>query len=182
VCPFVSRAVVVERWVRFCRSPRWSFRTLIYVALRLAGEPGHTGYTSHLCASAGPRPPRRHPGARHARHDRAVTRTRSRHAHGTVDSFPFGSCLIGHIGLALRWACGPARGGDSAELSPSRRRRVRLRGCRRPARDVLSMCCRARGRCEGRRLWLSSGWLRRIAMRVAGTLSRRSVEGSQLTQ
>lgn len=45
VCPFVSRAVVVERWVRFCRSPRWSFRTLIYVALRLAGEPGHTAGT-----------------------------------------------------------------------------------------------------------------------------------------
>ena len=57
MCPFVSRAVVVERWVRFCRSPRWSFRTLIYVALRLverlAGEPGHTAPGTPARAPAG---------------------------------------------------------------------------------------------------------------------------------
>ena len=109
MCPFVSRAVVVERWVRFCRSPRWSFRTLIYVALRLAGEPGHTGYTSHLCAcrpaaaAPGPAPPGR--AAREARPrrnpDTLATRTRD----GGLVPVRF-SCLIGHIGLALRWACG----------------------------------------------------------------------------
>lgn len=183
MCPFVSRAVVVERWVRFCRSPRWSFRTLIYVALRLAGEPGHTAGTPARAprgaAAAAGRPP---PGARHARHDRAVTRTRSRHAHGTVDSFPFGSCLIGHIGLALRWACGPARGGDSAELSRHVGGAFVCADAAGPRATSCPCACRARGRCEGRRLWLSSGWLRRIAMRVAGTLSRRSVEGSKLTQ
>ena len=173
---------MVERWVRFCRSPRWSFRTLIYVALRLAGERGT--HRVQLRVPARGRGRRQSPPGRAAREarprrnpDTLATRTRDGGLVPVRFVFDWSHWTGASLGLRARPAAAilqlhSRHVGGAFVCADAAGPRATSRPC----------ACRARGRCEGRRLWLSAGWLRRIAMRVAGTLSRRSVEGSQLTQ
>ena len=156
------------------------------------GEPGHTyrgGRGGTLSRHIHPRTRTRVPTCRVPDPLGPADDT---HTCGLV-RFMFDSSHIGLSGRLPRWAVGArashseGAGRRAKAILVTSAAAVFVRGCRRagpPAPRATSRpcACRARGRCEGRRLWLSSGWLRRIAMRVAGTLSRRSVEGSQLTQ